>query len=196
MVEGTGPAETVYEVTQHPKPQAIVVYCSDPRFQTAFRQFIEKELGLAEGEFIPLVIGGGAGVLAHREQLPKDFKVLKERLEMHLSQFLSVRRLILINHEDCKYYGVLREKLPHLFGAHPDSTTAKQRGDLGTVARALLHLLSSRGTIELYYAKFVDPEHTKAAFERIALSEGGSVDVPSGTAPSARAKRRSSSEWL
>jgi hypothetical protein len=161
----TGPR--TYEAIQNPRPEAIVVYCSDPRFQPAFREFVETELGLAEGQYIPLVIGGGAGVLAHREQLPKDFKVLKDRLEMHLSKFSSIRRIVLINHEDCQYYETLREKLPHLFSTYLTGPTDKQRRDLGTVATALLGLLSSRLGMELYYARFQDAEHTKIAFERV-----------------------------
>jgi hypothetical protein len=156
-----------YAAIQNPKPEAIVIYCSDPRFQPAFREFIQKELGLAEGQYIPLVIGGGAGVLAHRDQLPKDFKVLKDRLEMHLARFSSIRRVVLINHEDCQYYETLRDKLPHLFSAHLGGASDKQRRDLGTVATALLGLLSSKLGMELYYARFQDPEHTRIVFERV-----------------------------
>jgi hypothetical protein len=158
-----------YPVIEHPAPDAIVVHCSDPRFQAAFRQFIETELGLAEGQYVPLVIGGGAGVLAHPERLPKEFKVLKDRLRMHMGQFASIYRIILINHEDCKYYEELRGKLPHLFSDYLGGTADKQRHDLGAVARTLLDVLSSKAGIERYYARFADPDRTRVTFDRVTF---------------------------
>src|SRR6185436_112308 len=101
------PTKPVYDAVRDPRPQAIVVYCSDPRFQPAFEKFIEQELKLAKGQYLPLVIGGGASVLAYPEQLPKDFKVLRERFEFYRELFPTAKRLILLNHEDCRYYHVL-----------------------------------------------------------------------------------------
>ena len=62
----------VYEAMPEVAPQAVVVYCSAPRFQVAFDQFIEKELGLAKGEFIPLVIAGGAACWPTRKGCPRN----------------------------------------------------------------------------------------------------------------------------
>ena len=93
----------VYEAMPEAAPQAVVVYCSAPRFQVAFDQFIEKELGLAKGEFIPLVIAGGAGVLAHPERLPKEFSFMRERFELFRKNYPSIKRIVLINHEDCAH---------------------------------------------------------------------------------------------
>jgi hypothetical protein len=50
--------EHIYHLAES-KPQAIVVYCSDSRFQRAFREFVGNELHLEEGEYIPMVISGG-----------------------------------------------------------------------------------------------------------------------------------------
>jgi hypothetical protein len=161
-------AKRVYAAVQDPKPEAIVVHCSDPRFQIAFEQFIANELGLAKGEFIPLVIGGGPGVLSHPEQLPKEFKFIKERFELYRTHFPSIRRVILINHEDCKYYQSLRTKLSHLLGARFKGVAEQAREDLGLLARICDRLLAHLGlSVDLYYAKFADAEHSKAVFEKV-----------------------------
>jgi len=162
----TEPAKT-YEAVVDPRPEAVVVHCNDPRFQKAFEQFIEKELGLRREEVVALVVGGGAGVLAHPERLPKEFKFMKDRFELIRENFPSIRRVILINHEDCKYYESLKDRVLKVLGAH--KTLAEQsREDMGAVARIFASLLSHLGlAVELYYAKFADAEHTKIVFDRV-----------------------------
>jgi hypothetical protein len=158
----------IYETVQNPKPEAIVVHCSDPRLQNAFEQFIAGELGLAKGKYIPLVVGGGAGVLGHPEQLPKEFKFLKERFELYRNHFPSIRRIILINHEDCKYYESLKSRVLGFMGSNLRISPGHAREDLDLVSRTFKHLLSHLGlALEIYYAKFADPEHRKVEFERV-----------------------------
>jgi hypothetical protein len=164
------PAEkgNVYDAVRDPKPEAIVVYCSDPRFQTAFDQFIQKELGLAKGQFMPLIIGGGAGVLGHPQQLPKEFKFLKERFELYRDVFPSLRRVVLINHEDCRYYEFLKNKLFGFLGSRFVIDPEHARDDLSLVSKAFKHLLPHLGfTVEFYYARFADPAHSQIVFEKV-----------------------------
>ena len=157
----------IYNAVQNPTPEAIVVYCGDPRFQEAFDGFIAKELKLPKGKFIPLVVGGGAGVLAHPERLPKEFKFMKERLELYSQYFHSIRRIILINHEDCKYYNSLKERVLGLVGAH-SGLVDHAREDLPMVADVFRRLLAHlRLPIELHYASFADPQHTKIVFDQV-----------------------------
>jgi hypothetical protein len=164
--------ETVnlYEAMPEAAPQAVVVYCSAPRFQAAFEQFIENELHLAKGEYIPLVIAGGAGVLAHPERLPKEFKFMRDRFELFRKTYPSIRRVVLINHEDCAYYRMLAEKIPGFLRDHGDGERHRSRTDLGSIAAIFTRLLSHLGVqVELYYARFADPEHTKVAFDHVTL---------------------------
>ena len=158
--------QAVYEAVRDPKPEAIVVYCSDPRFQAAFDQFIQKELNLPKGKFMPLVVGGGAGVLGHPTQLPKEFKFLKERFEFYREAFPTIRRIILINHEDCRYYNFLKGKL---LGLLPSPLSVHHgREDLPVVSKIFKMMLTHLGfTVDLYYAKFADPEQSKIVFEKI-----------------------------
>ena len=161
------PAKMTYAVVQDPKPEAIVVHCSDPRFQVAFEQFIANELGLPKGRFLPLVVGGGPGALSHPEQLPKEFKFLKDRFEMYRAHFPSIRRIVLINHEDCKYYESLRGKMLHFLGARSKATN-EALADLGLLSRIFDRLLSHLGVnVDFYYARFSDPEHRKVVFDKL-----------------------------
>jgi len=164
------PAQTknVYEATPQARPQAIIVYCSDPRFQTAFEQFIAKDLGLAKGQFIPLVVAGGAGVLAHPESLPKEFKFMRDRFELFRKHYASIKRIVLINHEDCAYYKSLTGRISGLLGRHAEDPTERSREDMELIARIFERLLSHLGLeVELYYAHFVDGDQSKVTFDRM-----------------------------
>ena len=108
-------------------------------------------------------------MLAHPELLPKEFKFLKDRFEMHSRRFPSISRIILINHEGCDYYENLRDKLKHLFGPLASSTTDKQRSDLQVVARRLIGIVLPGVNIELYYARLVTPDGDRVVFDRIPI---------------------------
>ena len=154
----------IYPVLKDVTPEAVVIYCSDPRFQAAFREFIENGLGLVPGKYIPLVVDGGAGVLGRPESLPKEFKFVKERLEMFKERFCSIRRVILINHEDCTYYDMLSSKLSSFIPAH----LHLPHEDMKLIHHVFSRLLSHLGLkLELYYAKFVDERHTLIKIEPI-----------------------------
>jgi hypothetical protein len=169
MVEQTTTVKKLYRAVPDAKPTAIVIYCSDPRFQTAFHEFVEHELGLGEGMTIPIVVGGGAGVLGHPEQLPKEFKFLRERLEQYKEIFPTVRRIVLINHEDCRYYENLKSRVLSLLGSRFNLARHFEREDLSLVSSAFRHFLSHLGyTIDFYYARFADPGHTKIEIEKVA----------------------------
>jgi hypothetical protein len=149
-------------------PEAIVVHCSDPRFQRAFAEFIKNELGLRDGEYIPLVVSGGIGSLSEPLLLPKEFRFMKERIRMFLDRFDSVKRVILINHEDCRHYEWLGNYLGRLFLQRFRNMAERQQADLKKVAKIILDLAPKIQT-KLYYAKFADASRNKVVFEEIAL---------------------------
>jgi hypothetical protein len=99
---------TMYKIDQA-SPQALVIHCGDPRFQTAFRRFVTEELGIKS--YTPLVIGGGAHSFGVRKFLPKNFKILWEQVKFFVKA-QGLKQVIVINHEDCKWYESLK-------GYHP-----------------------------------------------------------------------------
>ena len=165
----SGGSTKVYEAMPHVHPEALVVYCGDPRLQTAFVSFVENELGLAKGQYIPTVVGGGAGALAYPQRLPKEFKFMKDRFELIHRAFPSVHRAVLINHEDCLYYRLLAEKIPGFLT--DDTTKLRHRPgeDMDLVAGVFQRQLSHLGMkAELYYGRFVDDDHSQMAFDRVS----------------------------
>jgi len=158
--------EHVYHLAEA-RPQAVVVYCSDPRFQRAFREFIGNELHLQEGDYIPLVVSGGVASLSEPLRLPKEFKFMKERIELFLERFGSINRIILINHEDCRHYEALKSSLGAIFMQHMGHMTERQRRDLSLVAKTLLGLGAPGLQIESYYARLVKNGATTVRFEKV-----------------------------
>lgn len=161
-------AKMTYATIQDPRPEAVVIHCSDPRFQAAFEQFLEHELHLEKGQYVPIIVGGGGGVLAHPEQLPKEFKFLKDRLEHYRRVFPTVRRIVLINHEGCRYYDSIKTKVLSFIGSPLKLAPDHAREDLSLATRVFQHFLSHLGyTVELYYARFADAERSKVLFEKV-----------------------------
>ncbi len=81
--------------------EALVVHCGDPRFQKAFRLFINEELGIAN--YTPIIIGGGVHSFGLQSFLPKNFKILWEQIKFFVKEG-KLSQVIIINHEDCKWY--------------------------------------------------------------------------------------------
>jgi carbonic anhydrase len=157
----------VFSGIADPKPDTAVITCSDPRFQLAFRQFVEGKLGLVLGkDYIPFTVAGSAGAMARPETFPKEFKFMRERLELFRQHYKSLRRIIVINHEDCAYYKGLSKKAAGLlepFHVH------LPLADMQTIAKVFARLLSHLGMqLEMYYAKFVDGDPSKVVIDRVS----------------------------
>ena len=123
---------------RHPEPEAIIVFCGDPRFQGAIASFISEELHFDQESSCLFSVPGGVASLSEQFARPKDFKVLKEGLEFYLTRLRTIRKVILINHEDCKKYHDLCERLGPLFNGNiPD----RQRSDLHKVTQVVSRIL-------------------------------------------------------
>jgi hypothetical protein len=128
--------------------QALVIHCGDPRFQTAFRRFITEELGIKA--YTPLIIGGGLHAFGMQSFLPKNFKILWEQIKFFVKEG-HLKRVIIINHEDCRWYGKMK-------GYHP-SVALPLKGQLDLRTAASLILRDFAGvSVESYWAG-LDGEH-------------------------------------
>jgi hypothetical protein len=128
MAELVVDGKPVYKVDARPS-QALVVHCGDPRFQSAFRLFITRELGFQN--YTPLIIGGGVHAFGAQSFLPKNFKTLWGQIKFFV-KVGQVKQVVIINHEDCLWYKKMQGyeaklKLPVL-----------GRQDLQTAARTIL----------------------------------------------------------
>jgi len=172
----------VFSVTINPDPEAIVVMCNDPHFQTTFRDFLEERLDLPVGKYVPILADGGPGMIAHPDQLPGDFRFLIGRVTANQEIYPTVSRLILIGHQECTYYRGLSVKVPSLRTTFGRKVEHWAKSDLFAIASDFKHkglrlvpqvcqFLEKCGlTIELYYSRLVDESGVEAIFERIPIA--------------------------
>jgi hypothetical protein len=152
----------IYPALLDPHCDAILVHCSDPRFQPAFREFAATELGLGPADVMSLVVSGGASVLAHPLRLPKEFKFMRDRLAFYRAVMPSLKRVVLINHEGCRYSRALKKRVLGE-GAEDDG-----QHDLRVVRARLAPTLAQLELVpELFYARFCEGG-THITFERVA----------------------------
>jgi predicted metallo-beta-lactamase superfamily hydrolase len=102
-------------------PEAVVIHCSDYRFQAAIRTFLGT---ITTHSFDVLVIPGGPHFAAAHYFLPKQHTVGKQHIKF-LVEFHQLKRLILIDHADC---GFFKHYLSH-FHAEP-TPNEKQTANL------------------------------------------------------------------
>jgi hypothetical protein len=158
--------QKVYPLHETP-PQAVVIHCSDPHFQPAFRQFVSESLHLHEGEYLPLIVPGGAASLSEPLRLPEDFKFMKERLEFFLDQFKTVNRVIVVNHEDCPHYRMFMDLLGQRILQRFASLGDRQKADLTSVGKYILELAAPGTKVELYFARIIPGTERKVVFDRM-----------------------------
>ncbi len=133
-----------YPLVDAENADALVIHCSDPRFQAAFRQFIEYELGIKNP--IPIIVPGGVHDLVSPARI-KAARQLWQQLEFMVVHG-KVKRIVMINHEGCQWYAkwntlvtskVDEDIVNHLFAAA--EKFAEKRFNI---------------SVETYYAKIVD----------------------------------------
>ena len=163
----------VFPVIVNPQPKALVVHCSDVRFRRAFRGFIEGDaakgcLGLKEDEYVSLVIPGGVSSFSAALELPKQFKVAKEQVELLVNHFSTIDRVVFFNHEDCAAYNALHKQLGGMFLRNLGSLFNRQQWDLQMMAKGFFSFdISKKLTVTIYMAKFANPEHTQVTMEEV-----------------------------
>lgn len=119
----------------------LVIHCSDPRFQGAFHEFLTRELRL--DNYALLAVPGGPQFLTALEYLPK-FSWTGWRWMKFLRKLGNTGRVVLIAHEDCRWYS----ELPLVGGLLRD----RQTRDIRAVC-AQLGERAGASRVESYYAR-------------------------------------------
>lgn len=151
--------KTRYRAIRNPKPTAIILRCSDPRFRIAFRDFTEQDLELQQGEFVPINIAGGPAILAHKKTHHEEFSIIVKQILFFLKHFPSIRLIVLIGHEDCGFYKTIKN--------HPDQEE-KEKKDLPRAVKALSGFIAAEVEIKTFYARFADESQNEIVFEKAA----------------------------
>lgn len=87
----------------------LVIQCSDSLFQEAFNDFVREELGIKTRSLI--AIPGASQVLTFSDYLPKFAMALLRPLRFLVKE-QGLRRVIVIMHEECRWY---RDFVPTYF---------------------------------------------------------------------------------
>ncbi len=132
----------------------LVIHCSDPRYQPHFQDFVRKGLGLER--YALIAVPGGAHFLTLEEYLPK-FSWVGWRWVKFMVDLNPPSRLILIAHDDCRWY------LDSRFGHDPARLRERQVADSQRV-RAGLAGRFGVPRVELYRARL---ENGRALFETV-----------------------------
>jgi hypothetical protein len=123
--------------------RAVAIFCSDHRFQDAFREFLTEGLGLVA--YSPLAIPGGGHFSAASDAKPKLAKVGFQSVAFLLKR-TGARRIVLIGHADCLFF---KDQLQYFFPEH--GAKEKQFASLRKSRRVLRERFAAP-TIEAYFA--------------------------------------------
>ena len=132
---------------------ALVVQCSDPRYQPHFHDFLRR--GLKLERYALLAVPGGAQFLTLVDFLPK-FSWAGWRWVKFIGDIAPPSRVILIAHEDCLWY-------KHVRRGKPGELRAKQLDDLRRVEAGVRERFRDVA-VELYFARL---DGSSAAFESL-----------------------------
>jgi hypothetical protein len=145
------PITQLASTLREPVTDVLAVHCSDYRFQAGYQEFLNNKLNL-DGNYDLLAIPGGPQCLTLTEYLPKfswsSLKWFRFLVDAH-----SVKRLILIQHQDCAWY----RTMPLHLHSSPEPRL-RQEEDLRRARAALAKERPQLG-IELYYAGWDASNH-------------------------------------
>src|SRR5216117_224243 len=124
-------------------PDALVIHCSDHRFQRSFREFLAE--GLKLPSYALIAMPGGGHFLSLEYVLPKYANVGMQSVRFHLKR-ARPRRIVLIGHDDCLFF---KERIQFYY-SEPD-LHAKQAANLRK-ARAIVEERFPGLPVELFFA--------------------------------------------
>lgn len=123
--------------------EAVVLHCSDNRFQVTFNEFLTSALGLRS--YVLIAIPGGAHFVPLEAYLPKFAKTGFQSLSFMVKR-AKPRRVILVGHDDCLFF---KERL-QFFSVEADFN---QRQLVNLIkARSILADKYAGLAVELYFA--------------------------------------------
>jgi hypothetical protein len=132
----------------------VVVHCSDPRYQPHFQDFLRR--GLKLERYALVAVPGGPQCFTLTQYLPK-FSWAGWRWMKFLVNLMKPSRVILIAHDDCRWY------IDNRFSRAEDTRNTQ----MADMQRAQNEIVDRFGAvpIEVYYATLADGV---AHFEKLA----------------------------
>lgn len=148
-----------YPINEDTDLKAILIKCVERRCRTPHRRFIGEELRLGPENIVPINRAGGAGPLRLGKRgikkIPKD--IIKQ-IKIFLKRHPEIERIILIHHEDCRRFDVLKKK---------DKSNDLERRHLVEAVRVLTKKYPDK-KIEGYFGRFTGPSLRRVTFDSIS----------------------------
>lgn len=139
------------------KAETVMVRCSDHRRARACEDFLENQLHAPVGSYDLLVVPGGPQFLCAVDYMPK-FLWVGIRWMRFLVEQHGIRRVVLINHQDCGWYRQLHGAV--LEGARKEE---RQKEDLRRARRDLTEAFPEL-KVEIFFARL---QESGVTFEAI-----------------------------
>jgi len=136
------------------RPAAVVVHCSDPRYRPHFQDFLDN--GLKLDRYSLVAVPGGPQCLVLAGHMPK-FSWAGWRWMKFLKTLMQPTRVILIAHDDCRWY------IENRYVPHPSEAREHQIKDMHQ-ARIDLEERFGKVSIELFFATL---DGDTAQFEQV-----------------------------
>ncbi|MCL4522524.1 MAG: hypothetical protein M1453_02350 [Acidobacteria bacterium] len=121
----------------------VVIHCSDPRYQPHFQDFLANSLAL--DSYALIAVPGGVHFLIEGDSAPR-FSWVGWSWVQFLRDVASAERVILIGHDDCRWY------LQRRFALDPAHLAVRIEEDLRRV-RTDLNQRFPQMHVELYFAR-------------------------------------------
>ncbi len=122
---------------------ALVIHCSDPRYQPHFQDFLRRGLDLEH--YALVAVPGGVHALTLTEYLPK-FSWVGWRWVSFLEELIQPARIVIIGHHDCRWYQDAR------FLHHHGGADDAQHADLRRVS-AEMRARFPEAAVESWFAR-------------------------------------------
>lgn len=123
------------------EPAAVVIHCSDPRFQPHFQEFLTNSLAL--NSYALIAVPGGVHFLIAGDSAPR-FTWVGWSWVQFVRDVACAERVILIGHDDCRWYFSLMQ------AKDPARVRERQLADLRAVRQEFTERFGVR--VETYYA--------------------------------------------
>ena len=128
---------------EEPTAEAVVIHCSDHRFQGVFQEFLTE--GLRLRSYSLLAIPGGGHFLPLEQLFPKFAKTGLQSLSFLVKRG-KPRKVILIGHDDCLFF---KERIQFFF--LEADLNQKQLANLRQARKIIIGRFPGLG-VELYFA--------------------------------------------
>ena len=138
------------------RPQTTIITCVDGRWYPHFQEFARVHLNAGpRTDFV--AVPGGIEPLTLVDLVPKDFNVLRRRIES-LVEAHGTRRIVAVAHQDCAWYRARK------IGPLTLDFRERQIADLRRAASKLREMFAGI-TVETYFARLSGTSPERVVFD-------------------------------